>query len=101
MIKPIQGNILIEPIKEETAWSTASTQYEERGKVIEIADDLKELTGLTNSGTIIVKESLVKAGDIIYFDSWQAAKFKDGEGKDIWLVHIDAVRAVEKQDETT
>lgn len=81
MITPISGNLLIAPIVQETAWSTSQTSYEERGKVIEVADDVP-----------------ISTGDIVYFDSWQAACFKDGEGKDIWLVHIDAVRAVEKDE---
>lgn len=81
MIQPINGNILIEPITEQTAFSTAQTQYEERGRVI--SSDIQP--GL-----------ILEIGTIIYFDSWQAARFKDGEGKEIWLVHIDAVRAVEK-----
>lgn len=78
MITPISGNLLIAPIVQETAWSTSQTSYEERGKVIEVADDVP-----------------ISIGDIVYFDSWQAARFKDGEGKDIWLVHFDAVRAYE------
>lgn len=82
MIQPIQGNILIEPIVEESAWATSQTQYEERGKVISLGAEVPM--------TILVD-------DIIYFDSWQAARFKDGNGKDVWLVHMDAVRAVEKE----
>ena len=85
-ILPIQGNILIEPIAEETAWATSNTQYEERGKVIE-------------TSFVETERFPIAIGSIIYFDSWQAASFKDGEGKDIWLVHIDAVRAVEKQND--
>lgn len=94
-IIPIQNNILIEPIREETAFSTAMTQYEERGKVIAIADSLRKLfNGFDKAPT----PPKVDVGDIIYFDSWQAAKFKNGDGQDIWLVHIDAVRAVEKHE---
>lgn len=84
-IQPISGNILIEPIVQETAWSTSQDTYEERGKVISCS---------------FVKTEIhpIEEGNIVYFDSWQAARFKDGEGKDIWLVHIDAVRAVEKNE---
>ena len=100
MIRPIQGNILIEPIVEQTAFAQQQAQYEERGKIIEISEDLKEVTARGNTGTFVVTPAKAQIGDIVYFDSWQAARFKDGEGKDIWLVHIDAVRAVEKQNES-
>lgn len=99
MIKPIQGNILIEPIIQETAWSTSQTSYEERGKVLAISDLQTQYASSKDLYEDADKKTKVQIGDYIYFDSWQAARFKDGEGKEIWLVHIDAVRAVENQDE--
>lgn len=85
-IRPINANLLIEPVVEETAFSTAQAQYEERGVVIALPFKDPDYA----QGILV--------GDTVYFDSWQAARFKNGEGKDIWLVHVDAIRAVEKNE---
>lgn len=99
-IQPIQSNILIEPIVEETAFSTAQAQYEERGRVIALAEDLVKRGALPpeHGGVSYTIQPPLAVNDIIYFDSWQASRFKDGAGKDVWIVHMDAVRAVEKNE---
>lgn len=86
MIVPINSHILIEPAKEETAFQTSQQTYEERGKVLAIADDLQEYPLATP----------FQVGDFVFFDSWVSARYKDAQGNEHWVVPYQHVRAVEK-----
>lgn len=79
-IIPINNHVLIEPAKEETAFSSSQQTFEERGKVLGIAEGI----------------STIQEGDYVYFDSWVAARYKDAEGNEHWVVPFDHIRAVEK-----
>lgn len=96
-IKPVNGHILIEPIKHESFMSTSKEIYEEVGIVVETAERLLDQDhNLADSG----KAGLyVKKGDKVYFDAWLAAKFPKNEKEDFWLVKFEDVRAIEKSNE--
>ena len=82
MLKPVNGHLIIEPLKHESFMSSEKGTYEEIGVVI-------------NAGDWIALEKL-KVGDKVYFDSWLAAKYpNEKEGEFFWLVKWDDVRAVE------
>ena len=86
-IIPINNHVLVEPAVEQSAFQSSQQQYEERGKVISpgIADDIGNV--------------LVHTGDYVFFDSWRAAKYKDGEGKEFWVVPFESIRAIETNEE--
>lgn len=84
---PINSHVLIEPAKEETAFSSSQQTYEERGKVLELP--------LAHGSETSVYGG-IKKGDYVYFDSWVAARYKDAEGNEHWVVPFDHIRAVEK-----
>ena len=82
MIKPVNGHLLIEPVKHESFVVTGRETYEEVGLVVEMPYDL--------SGVYC------EPGDKVFFDSWLAAKYpkeNDPEGY-YWLVPWKEVRAV-------
>lgn len=78
MIKPVNGHILIEPVKHESFVASQKETYEEVGVVV---DDVNfEL----------------RKGDKVFFDSYLAAKYPTGEGDEyFWLVKWEDVRAIE------
>ncbi len=80
MIKPINNHLLIEPVKHETFIASSKDLYEEIGIVID-------------GGT-----SELKVGTKVYFDSWLASKFPNGEDY-FWLIKYDDIRAVEYPNE--
>lgn len=80
-VVPINSHVLIEPVKEESAFQSSQQTYEERGKILAIADGLPQPFSV---------------GDFVYFDSWVAARYKDAEGNEHWVVPFDHIRAVEK-----
>lgn len=100
MIKPVNGHLLIEPIKHESFMASSREVFEEIGVVVEYD---KNITGegdgtgtVTFSvGTTPVRPKIQK-GDKVYFDAWLAAKFP---GKDpdtfLWLVKWEDIRAIE------
>ncbi len=84
MIKPVNGHLLIEPLKQDTFMAHENGVYQEIGVIISIPNE--------NYGA--------KQGDKVYFDSWLAAKYPTGKGNDFyWLVKWDDVRAIEENDE--
>lgn len=77
-IVPLNNHVLIQPLVREGAFESAHKEYAERGIVVEMCFD-----------------SSFKAGDVIYFDSWGSARYEDEDGKEIWLVPHDKIRAYE------
>lgn len=77
MFVPLNGHVEIEPIEQESVVYSQETNFEEKGKV------------LSTSFWAVAK------GDIVYFDSWMAAKYPDSEGKVRYLVPGTAIRAKE------
>lgn len=83
MITPVNGHLIIEPVKQESFVVRDRETYEEVGIVKAIEDE----------------NHRVSIGDKVYFDSWLAARFpgeKDGEY--FWLVRWEDVRAIEKNE---
>lgn len=80
MITPVNGHLLIEPVKHESFIASDTDKYEEIGLVVTVA------TGIEG----------VKEGDKVFFDSWLAAKYPTGNGDEyFWLVPWQDVRAIE------
>lgn len=86
MIVPINGHLLIEPAKEETAFQTSEQKLEERGTVLAIDEGLQEFPNTIP----------VSVGDSVFFDSWASGRYKDSKGDIHWVVPYDHIRAVEK-----
>ena len=80
-INPINNHVLISPIKRESPVASLQSNYDEKGIVL---DCDAGRTGFS-----------LKKGIIVYFDSWQAAKFEEGTEKEFWLVPFSAIRATE------
>lgn len=92
MIKPVNGHLLIEPVKHESFMSTQKEVYEEVGVVVE--------TPLVHgSETAIFGD--VKRGDKVFFDSYLAAKYPKNEEEYFWLVKWEDVRAIEHAEEVS
>lgn len=92
-ISPVNGHLLIEPIKHEDFIATQRDSYEEIGIVVSF--DVNPFF----YGTGEVKEIPIKAGDKVFFDSWLAAKYPKEGGKSdefLWLVKWEDVRAVQE-----
>lgn len=90
MIKPVNGHLLIEPIKHEGFMASQRETYEEIGivRALPLAIEMLE-----------PKE--VNLGDKVYFDAWLAAKYpKEGstDGEYYWLVKWEDIRATEHVD---
>jgi hypothetical protein len=89
MIKPINGHIIIEPLKHDSFIPLDKGSYEEIGVVKAVPEHNQK-----NS----LFDNLV--GKKVYFDSWLASKYPTGKGdKYFWLVKMDDVRAIEYEDE--
>lgn len=80
---PINGHVQIRPLKHETFISSGNDQYEEIGEVISL-----------NFASI----EDIQVGDRVYFDSWMAAKYPDGNGDYYWLVEYQHIRAIERNE---
>lgn len=85
-ILPINSHVVVEPAHEQTSFQTSQQQYEERGKVIALPKV---------HGSDVTMYSSINVGCYVFFDSWCAAKYKDGEGKEFWVVPCDKIRAIE------
>lgn len=83
MFIPLNGHVEIEPIEQESVVYSNETNFEEKGKVL--STDFWA----------------VQIGDIVYFDSWMAAKYPDSENKVRYLVPGNAIRAKEGKDLST
>lgn len=91
MIHPVNGHLLIEPIKQEGFMYSGRETYEEIGIVLSISK------GINWIGDPSV-EPLVSVDDKVYFDSWLAAKYPKGKTEEegfYWLVKWEDVRATE------
>ncbi len=80
MFTPLNGHVEIEPIEQESVVYSNETNFEEKGKVLS-----------TNFPQVSI-------GDIVYFDSWMAAKYPDSENKVRYLVPGTAIRAKEGEE---
>lgn len=80
MITPVNGHLIIEPVKQSGFVASSKEVYDEIGVVVEYDKAIeKELKGAR-----------------VYFDSWLAAKFPKGDsGEFFWLVKWEDVRAIE------
>lgn len=100
MIKPVNGHLLIEPIKHEEFVLTQQGTYEEIGIVLDLDESINPTTYTSGAGGGQFVP-LIKKGDRVYFDAWLAAKYpKEGGGQDdfYWLVKWEDVRAIEKHE---
>ena len=77
MIRPINGHILIEPLKHESFISSEKGVYEEIGTVLDNG------------------QNPVKNGTKVYFDSWLAVRYPKNENEFYWLVKWEDVRAID------
>ena len=83
-LTPINGHLLIEPIKHEGFMASQNDSYEEIGVVISNGE-------LAPIGFELIPEK----GDKVFFDSFLAAKYpkESGEGY-YWLVKYEDIRAL-------
>lgn len=92
MIQPVNEHLLIEPIPHKTFLESEDGKgiYEEIGIVVKIG----------NIPSLKKEYALLKAGDKVYFDAWEGAKYPTGEeGKFFWLVKWSDVKAIENKNE--
>lgn len=83
MIQPINGYILIEPLEHKTFLQGDKSVYEEVGIVRGIASN----------------PFSIQPSDKVWFDAWLAAKYPTGKDDEFfWLVRMDDIRAVEKNE---
>ena len=81
-IKPINGHLLISPVKH--------TDFVEGGSSF---DEIGEVLALPNNESPFDK---LKIGDKVYFDSFLVAKYPSADPeKPFWLVKFEDCRAVE------
>lgn len=112
MIKPINGHVLIEPLKHESFIASQRDTYEEVGIVLEVDNTPKGNTsyyvssgafgspvGSTGSATPLFPTNDVKKGDKVYFDAWLAVKYPDGKDGFFWLVKEEDIRAIETDED--
>lgn len=102
-IKPVNGHLLIEPLKHEGFMASQRETFEEIGTVIDFAEELGgkyEAISLSSTGVDVVqKNAKVQRGEKVYFDSWLAAKYPKNDTEFYWLVKWEDVRAIEASDE--
>ena len=88
MIEPINGNVLITPLKHSTYLPTEKGTYEEVGIVTGVPKISKELEPYMG----------LEIGTKVFFDGWTASKYPTGENDEyFWLVPFADIKAVEKQ----
>lgn len=103
MIKPVNGHILIEPLKHESFIASQKETYEEVGLVVDYDRQIKDgytpaLVG--DSFKMITSYLKLNVGDKVFFDSWLAAKYPKNENEYFWLVKWEDVRAIEHAENT-
>lgn len=85
MIQPINNYVQIEPLVHEDFVQSEKTTYDEVGIVISVtrmmADSPRDY-------------GVLQKGMKVYFDSWTAAKFPNGDGF-YWLVPFANIKAYE------
>lgn len=93
MIKPVNGHLLIDPVKKDDFIATATDKYQEIGVVLAVSDDL---------GMAHETKPQISIGDQVYFDSWLSGKFpSETEGKFYWLVSAADIKAVKPHEQLT
>jgi len=101
---PINKHLLVEPIENKGFIATPQDTYEEKGVVLALSQEYEDCDTTTHTVTMVggggfISTPLkIKEGDIVYFDSWMAAKFPDSEGKIRFLVQEEHVRAIERDE---
>jgi len=108
MITPINGHVLIEPVKHQTYLPTEKGIYEEVGTVIGCSDELKSHTkilfgkDLGDGPSFYDTEAKIEIGDRVYFDAWLAGKYPTGKDDEFfWLVDFKDIKAVERAEPDT
>ena len=78
---PLNSHVQIEPETNNEFVASMKQTYDEVGVVVAVAE------GIT----------VIKAGDRVFFDSWQASKFpKDTHGNYFWYVPFESIKAYEQ-----
>lgn len=100
MIKPINGHVLIEPVKHDSFIPSQKETYQEVGVVIDMDEMLKSETYLpqwTGEG-IERPPQIFKEGDRVFFDAWLGKKYPKPNSDDFyWLIRFEDIVAYEKQ----
>lgn len=113
MIKPINGHLLIEPLKHKSFVSSDKETYEEVGVVIEtgtpeLGHGLIKIPagidiGLAGDWLKQYSQVEVKRGDKVFFDSWLAAKYPKPNAISnddfFWLVKFEDIRAIDTNED--
>lgn len=85
-IIPVNGHLLISPLKHESLLPTEKGQYDEVGEVVAIAGDAMNYMG-------------IEIHDIVFYDSWLASKYPTGKDDEVfWLVPYKDIRAIQKKE---
>lgn len=98
MITPVNGHLLIEPLKHESFMASQRETFEEVGTVLAIPKEYMGGLSMRDYGNDLAVEkipSLVAVGTKVFFDSWLAAKYPKNEDEYYWLVKWEDVRAIE------
>lgn len=91
----MNGHLLIEPLVQDQFIASGNDRYQEIGVVIAYDPDFDSDRMVWNGTTVSEPPKLISVGDKVYFDSWLAAKFPNGNDAFYWLVKWEDIRAVE------
>ena len=92
MIKPINGHVLIEPLKHESFVIGPTETFEEVGIVLDYENSDPTLSSTFSKGAL-------RKGAKVYFDAWLAGKYPAEEhGKYYWLVAMKDIKAIDYGD---
>ena len=99
-IIPVNGHILIEPLRQHTYLPSPDGHetYNEIGIVIKVPEHTcNEVNGTSLMDFKSCPFLQVHGGEKVYFDRWKAGKYPTGDGDSfIWLVAWEDIRAIEK-----
>lgn len=84
MITPVNGHVLIEPIKHEAFMASQQETYQEIGIIVAV-----------NENSDYGEDWTPELGEKVYFDAWLAAKYPKNDTEFYWLVKWEDVRAAE------
>ncbi len=91
-IRPVNGHILIEPLKHDSFISQDKGIYEEIGVVLDFDENINIDD---KNGSIEIGVIKIQRGWKVYFDSYLAAKYPKNDTEFFWLVNWSDVRAIE------
>lgn len=92
MIKPINGYVLIEPLKHNTFVSGPRETFEEIGIVLDYENSDPTLSSTFGKGAL-------RKGAKVYFDAWLAGKYpSEKPGEFYWLVSFKDIKAIDYGD---